>query len=187
MKRKIERLSACCHELVRFTPFAGPPRFAPQSIPLLPLTTWIILLGRQFVSHLQAGAVWGSKGMLWGANLARSLSNLVVQKRETTTPSSCGCFSVAGCSGLPIDTGRHTRFYPTPRAQRRCLKCTAPSVCDEYHLVFECSALAPLRVQFSSLFTPATQSMLSFMWQKDSCAVVLFVASALEFMGVADI
>jgi len=60
-------------------------------------------------------------------------------------------------SGLPIDTGRHTRPYPTPRVQRRCLKCTAPSVCDEYHLVFECSALAPLRVQFSSLFTPATQ------------------------------
>jgi hypothetical protein len=92
----------------------------------------------------------------------------------------------AGCSGLPIDTGRHTRPYPTPRAQRRCLKCTAPSVCDEYHLVFECSALAPHRVQFSSLFTPATQSMLSFMWQKDTCAVALFVARALDSMGVAD-
>jgi len=67
------------------------------------------------------------------------------------------------------------------------LKCAAPSVCDEYHLVFECFALAPLRVQFSSLFTPATQSMLSFMWQRDTCAVALFVARALDFMGVADI
>jgi len=93
----------------------------------------------------------------------------------------------ARCSSLPIDIGRRTRPYPTPRAQRRCLKCTAPSVCDEYHLGFECSALAPLRVQFSSLFTPATQSMLSCMWQKDACAVALFVARALDFMGVADI
>jgi hypothetical protein len=28
--------------------------------------------------------------------------------------------------------------------------------------------------------------MLSFMWQKDTCAVALFVARALDSMGVAD-
>jgi len=41
---------------------------------------------------------------------------------------------------------------------------------------------------FVALFlTPATQSMLSFMRQKDTCAFALFVARALGFMGVADI
>jgi hypothetical protein len=87
----------------------------------------------------------------------------------------------AGCSGLPIDIGRRSRI---PRAQRYCLKCASQSVCDEYHLIFECPALVPLRVQFSSIFTFPTRNMLSFMWQKDTCAVALFVARALEFMGV---
>jgi len=46
-------------------------------------------------------------------------------------------------------------------------------------------AISP-KVSTTSLFTPATQSMLSFMWQKDTCAVALFVARALDSMGVAD-
>lgn len=90
-----------------------------------------------------------------------------------------------GCSGLPIDTGRRTRPHPTPRAQRVCVKCASQSVCDEYHVVFECPALAPLRGQYSSLFTPATRSMVRFMWQLDTCAVAMFVAHALRFMDVA--
>jgi hypothetical protein len=60
------------------------------------------------------------------------------------------------------------------------------SVCDEYHMVFECSALAPLREQFSALFTPATQSMLSFMWQENMCAVAAFVVQCSRFLEVAD-
>lgn len=91
----------------------------------------------------------------------------------------------SGCSGLPIDTGRHARPISTPRQQRYCRKCAPQTVCDEYHLIFECPALAPLRTQFSSLFTPATQCMLGFMWQEDTIAVATFVAQALEFMGVA--
>ena len=87
----------------------------------------------------------------------------------------------AGCSGLPIDTGRHRR-PPIPRAQRHCPKCHSQSVCDEYHVIFECPALVPLRVQFSSLFTPSTRTMLGFMWQQDSYAVAMFVAHALRFM-----
>ena len=88
----------------------------------------------------------------------------------------------AGCSGLPIDTGRH-RGPVIPRAQRRCLRCPSQSVCDEFHMIFECPALVPLRVQFSALFTPATQTMLGFMWQSDSYAVAMFVAQALRFMA----
>lgn len=88
----------------------------------------------------------------------------------------------AGCSGLPIDTGRRTRPNPTPRAQRYCLKCASQSVCDEFHVVFECPALAPLRGEFYKLFTPDTQSMLRFMWQRDTCAVAAFIAQALRFM-----
>ena len=86
-----------------------------------------------------------------------------------------------GCSGLPIDTGRPTRPHPTPRAQRVFVKCASQSVCDEYHVVFECPALAPFRGQYSSLFTPATRSMVRFMWQLDTCAVAMFVAHALRF------
>jgi hypothetical protein len=92
----------------------------------------------------------------------------------------------SGCSGLPVDTGRRRRPTPIPRAQRFCLKCDMQSVCDEYHMVFECSALAPLREQFSALFTPATQSMLSFMWQENMCAVAAFVVQCSRFLEVAD-
>ena len=86
----------------------------------------------------------------------------------------------AGCSGLPIDTGRRQHV---PHAQRHCSKCASPSVCDECHLIFECPALTPLRVQFSSLFTPATQCMLGFMWQKDMCAVAMFCGSRFGLHG----
>ncbi len=92
----------------------------------------------------------------------------------------------SGCSGLPIDTGRHRRPFPIPRAQRFCAKCASQSVGDEFHVIFECPALAALRVQFSALFTPDTQSMLGFMWQKDTCAVAVFVARCLRLLGVAN-
>jgi hypothetical protein len=59
----------------------------------------------------------------------------------------------SGCSGLPMDTGRRRRPFPIPRAQRFCLKCASQSVCDEYYVIFERTALAPIRAQFSALFT----------------------------------
>ena len=90
-----------------------------------------------------------------------------------------------GCSGLPIDTGRHARPHPTTRAQNLCVKCASQFVGDEYHLVFECPALAPLRGQYSPLFMPAIRSMVRFMWRLYSCAVAIFVAHALRFMDVA--
>jgi exonuclease III len=83
----------------------------------------------------------------------------------------------SGCSGLPIDTGRHTGV---PRAQRLCVRCNSSTVCDEYHLVFECPYLQPLRDDFSALFTPDTTTMVQFMWQKDSYAVATYVARCLR-------
>jgi hypothetical protein len=59
---------------------------------------------------------------------------------------------LSGCSGLPIDTGRRRRPFPIPRAQRFCLKCASQSVCDELYVTVECTALAPIRAQFSTLF-----------------------------------
>jgi len=50
----------------------------------------------------------------------------------------------SGCSGCPIDTGRHRRIS---LAQRLCVKYFLHSVCDEYHVIFECPALVPLRAQ----------------------------------------
>jgi len=92
----------------------------------------------------------------------------------------------SGCSGLPIDTGRHRRPFPIPRAQRFCAKCASQSIGDKFHVIFECPALDALRVQFSALFTPDMQSMLGFMWQKDTCAVAVFVARCLRLLGVAN-
>ncbi len=86
----------------------------------------------------------------------------------------------SGCSGLPIDTGRHQRI---PRAQRLCVKCSLQSVCDEYHVIFECPALVPLRAQFSALFASPLPSMLRFMWQEDTHTVAVFVARCLQFMN----
>jgi hypothetical protein len=82
----------------------------------------------------------------------------------------------SGCRGLPIDTGSRRRPFPIPRAKRFCLKYASQLDCDEFHVIFECTALAPIREQFSALFTLATQSMLGFMWQKDTFAVAAFVA-----------
>jgi hypothetical protein len=92
----------------------------------------------------------------------------------------------SGCSGLPIDTGRRRRPFPFPRDQRFCLKCASHLFCDEFHVILECTALAPIRDQFSALFTSATQSMLEFMWQKDTYAVAVFVARCLRYLDVAN-
>lgn len=82
----------------------------------------------------------------------------------------------SGCSGLPVDVGRAARI---PRNQRHCLLCTSESLCDERHLIFECSALSDLRVKYRQLFTLATATMSDFMWQKDTLLVAKFVSDAL--------
>jgi len=41
-------------------------------------------------------------------------------------------------------------------------------------------------VAVSALYTPDTQSLRGFMWQKDTRAVAVFVARCLRLMGVAN-
>jgi hypothetical protein len=87
---------------------------------------------------------------------------------------------------VSIDTGRRRLPFPIPRAQRFCLQCASQLVCDEIHVIFECTALPPIREQFSALFTSATQSMLGFMWQQDTYAVAVFVARCRRYLDVAN-
>ena len=50
-----------------------------------------------------------------------------------------------GCHGLPIATGRLAGASHVGRADRVCLACNSGGVGDEKHMIFECTALAPLR------------------------------------------
>ena len=63
--------------------------------------------------------------------------------------------------GLPIATGRLAGAGHVDRANRVCLACNSGAVCDEKHMIFECTALAPLRQQHADLFTPRTVTMRS--------------------------
>ena len=60
-------------------------------------------------------------------------------------------------------------------ARRFCGKCHAQAIADERHLVFECSAVQPIRDRYPSLFTGPGQTMQQFMWQADIVGVVHFI------------
>ena len=68
--------------------------------------------------------------------------------------------------GLPIATGRLAGAGHVGRADRVCLACNSGGVGDEKHMIFECTALAPLRQQHADLFTPRTDTMRSFFAQQ---------------------
>ena len=50
-----------------------------------------------------------------------------------------------GYHGLPIATGRLAGAGHVDRANRVCLACNSGAIGDEKHMIFECTALAPLR------------------------------------------
>ena len=52
------------------------------------------------------------------------------------------------------------------------------------HMVFECTALAPLRQQYADLFTPHTETMRSFFAQQDHLGVLNYVIDCLSFMNM---
>ena len=83
----------------------------------------------------------------------------------------------SGCSGLPVDA---SRFLGVPRDARVRHLCASLDSCDEYHLVFDCDALADLRVRYALLFIIGTLTMQESMWQKDTKSVALFVFEALQ-------
>ena len=75
-----------------------------------------------------------------------------------------------GCHQLPSNLGRRLSLA---RPDRVCPKC-AGQFCDEFHLVFECPFLAPVRAQFEPLFHNRF-TMKQFMWQPDMVGVANFV------------
>ena len=72
------------------------------------------------------------------------------------------------------------------RANRFCLACNSGGVSDEKHMIFECTALAPLRQQHADLFTPRTVTMRSFFAQQNHLAqgVLNYVTDCLNFMNI---
>ncbi len=89
-----------------------------------------------------------------------------------------------GCHDLPVEVGR---YAGVPRHSRLCLRCTLGAVGEEKHMVFECPAVAALRVQYAHLFGAVIQDMQQFMWQDDRVGVVRFVLQALQLMtGAVD-
>ena len=54
-----------------------------------------------------------------------------------------------------------------------------PRICDARHLIFECTALIPLREHYDHLFSEPDQTMLGFMWQDDVHSVIRFVTASL--------
>ena len=60
------------------------------------------------------------------------------------------------------------------------LECLG-SLCDEKHVVFECSALQGLRDEYASLFSDVC-TMKQFLWQDDLVSVAKFIHACLDKM-----
>ena len=82
--------------------------------------------------------------------------------------------------GLPIATGRLAGAGHVDRANRVCLACNSGAVGDEKHMIFECTALAPLRQRHADLFTPPTDTMRSFFAQQDHLGVLNYICYRLS-------
>ena len=89
-----------------------------------------------------------------------------------------------GCHGLPIATGRLAGAGHVDRANRVCLACNRGAVGDEKHIIFECTALAPLRQRHADLFTPRTVTMRSFFAQQNNLGVLSYVIDRLNFLNM---
>ena len=85
-----------------------------------------------------------------------------------------------GCHNLPVAVGRRTNI---DRADRVCPHC-AGCVGDELHMVYECSYLQPLRLQYAHLFTSDTSTMRLFFGQRDSVGCFNFVLDCLKLLAV---
>ena len=88
-----------------------------------------------------------------------------------------------GCHGLPIATGRLAGAGHVDRANWVCLACSSAAIGDEKHVIFECTALAPLRQQHADLFTPRTDTMRFFSAQQDHLGLLNYVLDCLNFMN----
>ena len=83
-----------------------------------------------------------------------------------------------GVHRLPKDEGSWNRV---PRHERICLLCNSGSLCDEKHMVFECSGLQGLRDEYAFLFSDMC-TMKQFLWQDDLVSVAKFIHACLDKM-----
>jgi len=86
------------------------------------------------------------------------------------------------CHNLPVDKGRQARPR-IPRMSRICEHCTMNEIGDEMHLVFECPAVQHVRDQYAHLFTFATSTMRTFLWQDDIISVIKYVVACMDILG----
>ena len=82
-----------------------------------------------------------------------------------------------GCHGLPVESGRR---LGVPRSRRFCNKCHENCIGDEYHVIFECQALADLRQKYHHILNPSSRTMKQFFWQDDRLSVMCFIKEALN-------
>ena len=68
------------------------------------------------------------------------------------------------------------------RGRRVCSKCNLESVCDENHLVFECTALEDVWVRYSRLFSASAAALRQFVCQKDLISAMKFVRDSLAIL-----
>ena len=76
-----------------------------------------------------------------------------------------------GSHNLPIVAGGFSGDQHVARTDRVCTHCGGTVVADELHMIHECPVLQPLRLQYAALFTPDTDTMMSFFAQQDHVQV----------------
>ena len=79
---------------------------------------------------------------------------------------------------IPKDEGSWNKV---PRHERICLLCNSGSLCDEKHMVFQCSGLQGLPDKYASLFLDVC-TMKEFLWQDDLVSVAKFIHACLDKM-----
>ena len=85
---------------------------------------------------------------------------------------------------LPVAIHRLAGGPRVNRADRICAHCGSGSIADEFHLVFECNLLQPLRQQYASLFTSQTDTMRSIFGQRDHMQVFKFILDCLDCLNI---
>ena len=101
---------------------------------------------------------------------------------DQSVPPGPSQVSRTACWSVPVSVSwvGKSCVAPVPRHRRLCLHCASNVVGDERHMVFDCTALQPVREQYSGLFGPTLVTMQQIMWQRDLVGVAHFV---LELLG----
>ena len=81
---------------------------------------------------------------------------------------------------LPIEQGRHINL---PRNRRVCRLCRTGALGDERHMLLECSALADLRQQYSTLISGCSGVMAKLVWARDQPLVSKYIIACLDRMA----